>query len=200
MSRGGFTLIEVVAGLVAAGLVLAAGYAALTGVLDLRERAAQQVELASRAAAVRRVITQWLADAYLVPGGDGASAFVGIDRERAGVADDELSFLTNSAWPFLPGMARVRLFIDRDGATPERGLVAELSAWSTAEGRRLELVPGAVGLDARYLFDGGGRLGWLPSWFSSVELPAAAELRIVAGSEEELPALFRLPVLVLIGG
>ena len=200
MSRRGFTLIEVAIALVAGGLVLTAGYAALGAIIDLRERAAAHAAPAERAAAVRRSLAHWLAGARVHPDDETVPAFLGLDRQRAGVPDDELRFLTTSAAPFYAGTAHVRLFIDRDDETPERGLVAEIAAWGSPAARRIEIAPAATGLDASYFFDTGRGRRWLPAWISSVQLPLAVELRIVAGPQSDLPVLLQLPILVPIGG
>lgn len=187
---------EVTAALTIAVLAGTAGAAALGHILDITGRAQAESDEIGRAAAARRTMIAWLSGAHLIEDYPDA-AFRGLDREAAGNSDDEVVFLTTSAAPFNSGTSLVRLAIDRDRSTPERGLVAELVRLGEAEGRRIEIAPHATGLDVRYLLDGENR--WLPGWISTVRLPTAIEVTIL-GHTDSLPALLSYPLLVVVGG
>ncbi|MFW5947893.1 MAG: prepilin-type N-terminal cleavage/methylation domain-containing protein [Gemmatimonadota bacterium] len=196
-ARPGMTLLELLIGLVVVGAALAAGYGALASVADHRERAVRTMERAAREALVRRTLVEWLRGARLTVD-NGGPPFAGMDAVLDGVPDDELAFLTSA--PTLAGVGDgvVRLFIDRDEETPERGLVAELSEWRGTRRERVELVPGAVSLDARYLFGVRGRR-WIPGWITSSVLPLGVELRLAAAPGDTLPRLLAQPIVVATG-
>lgn len=195
--RSGMTILELLVGLVVMGAALGAGYGAFVGVADQRERAVEAMDTASREALVRRTLVEWLRGVRL-SSEEGAAPFAGIDGIHADRPDDEIAFLTTA--PTLAGVGDgfVRLFIDRDEETAERGLVAEVGEWRGARIERIELVPEAVALDVRYLFGFRNRT-WLPSWISSSVLPLGVELRLDGVPDAPLPRLLRHPILVATG-
>lgn len=197
MARAGMTLVELLVGLVVVGAALGSGYGAFAGVADQRERAVRSMDAAAREAIVRRTLVEWLRGARLTAE-DGGPPFAGMDGVHGDLPNDELAFLTTA--PTLAGVGDgfVRLFIDRDEETPERGLVSEVSEWRGTRVERVELVPGAVALEARYLFGFRGRR-WLPSWISSSVLPLGVELTLTAAADDSLPRLLRQPILVATG-
>ena len=200
MRRAGVTLIELVVSLTVIGLVSAAGYAALGWMAEARRGAAESTDAVARAAAVRRSLGDWLGGARLTIEEDGVE-FRGVDGERDGAADDELTFLTTAGTPLGEGETMVRLFVDRDERTPERGVVAELTDRRRGDRRRvMEVEPGATQLEVRYLTGVGGSRRWVPSWISTTVLPAGVEVRIGAEQEDGLPSLLRLPLLVPLSG
>lgn len=192
--RRGMTLVELMVGLVITSLMLAGGYAALTSVVDHRAHATRAMDEVAHAASVRRSLAGWLGGAMLRPDGTGPE-FRGLDGIDGGDGDDELAFLAGTSQG--PGWdeSAVRLYIDRDPGTPERGLVAEVGSPRAGARERVELVPGASGLEVRYLSALSREPVWLPSWISTTVLPRAVELR-VGGAPDSIPPLLRLPVLV----
>lgn len=192
------TLLELVVGLTVTGVTLSAGYSAFTSMVDHRTRAAAQIEGTARAAEGRRALAEWLENARLVIDQDGP-AFRGLDGVYQGLPDDDLSFLT-SGGPAGSGEIVVRLYIDRDSLTPERGLTAELSGWRNSRAELVQIEPRAAGLDYRYSTRVLGQTEWLPSWISSTVLPSAVELRILPAPGDTLPALLQLPIVVPLGG
>lgn len=188
----GFTLVEVLAALAIGGIVAAAVVAGVRTLTTWSSEARTRAREANRAAAIRRQIEGWLAG-IAPPAGREARDLRFRDRSTAaGEADDVLGWATLAESPFASGRVRVRISVDRDSATAERGLVAELSGGDRPGVRRVELVPGASGLDARFLPPGPGA-SWAGSWSSTRQLPRAVELRLEGDS---LPALLRAPVVV----
>ncbi len=192
--RRGMTLVELLVGLVITSLMLAGGYAALASVVDHRARVTRELDEVAHAASVRRSLAGWLAGAMLRADGTGPE-FRGLDGADAGTDDDELAFLAGTHLGPEWDESAVRLFIDRDDETPERGLVAEVGSPRDSRRERVVLVPGASGLEVRYLSALSRDPVWLPSWISTTVLPRAVELR-VAGPADSIPPLLRLPVLV----
>lgn len=198
MNRRGMTLIELLVGLVVGSAAIAGGYGALAVVLDQRDRAETAVAGTVRAAAQRRTLAAWLAGARLTVEDRGIQVR-GLDGYFEDRADDELTFLTTAPTPASDGETIVRLYLDRDSLTAERGLVAELSAVGSLAVERAEIESAAGGLELRYLTSMLGQAEWLPSWISSTVLPLAIELTLLPAPGDSLPSLLRLPVRVPIG-
>lgn len=203
MNRPGFTMVEVLVALVAAGLLAATAHRGLAILADLETRAAASRERVLRAAAVRLQLTSWLRAAYVrteSDGGSDAPPFEGQDRfAQDGKPDDVVAFVTLAPGPFHGGVARVRLGIDHDPATSMTGLVARVSQERASAGptAELALVPDATGLNARYRFDRGSGAEWFDGWLSTVQLPEAIELQVLGDS---VPAMLRIPIVLPLGG
>lgn len=194
-SRSGMTLIELLVALTVTGLVLGAGYAAFSAIADRKQVIEESTEDAVRAASVRATLADWLAGARLDIQSD-QEIFRGLDGVSDDQPDDQLTFLTAASTPIGERETVVRLLIDRDDATPERGLVAELSDRRRITLRRLELLPGVSSLDLHYLSGMLGDRRWLPSWISSSVMPVGIQATVGAAPPDTLPPLFRLPIVV----
>lgn len=208
MRRRGLTAIELVVALAVTGLAAASGAAALALLVDRRDAlregpggsaGAAARDSTLRAAAVRRTLVAWLEGAHgaLSPFRGGAIAtFQLLDRTSHGRADDELLFSTTAGTPLGDGEALVRLYVDTDDRTPERGLVAEIVSWPGGPAMRVELDPAVAELDVRCLTDLAGARRWMPTFMSSQVVPAGVELRLRAARGEKLHPLLALPILV----
>jgi prepilin-type N-terminal cleavage/methylation domain-containing protein len=196
-ARSGFTLVEVIVGLTVASLALLAGMGALGFVAD-RSRHAEDAMLVTVGGATQRaLLVDWLTGArYRAPTGE---QFEGLPDDRGGELMDVLMFPTTARTPIDAPMSVVILFVDVDPATPERGLVAELTGIVTAEPRRLELVPQAARMRIRYLPDGAGAQ-WETSWVSRTALPRLVELSLEPAAGDSLPLLLRYPIRVSLAG
>jgi prepilin-type N-terminal cleavage/methylation domain-containing protein len=194
MNRG-FTLMEVLIGLTVAALALTAGFATLGFITDTDEPVDVASALALRGATTRNLLTGWLDEARYRTGRRGVT-FQGLDDEVYGTDADEIIFPTTARTPLGVGTTAVRLFIDSDASTPERGLVAELRELPTDEPRLVELVPEAGSLVIRYLLPVEGTTGqWVDGWISN-RLPQAIELTLGPTRYDTLPPLLRYPLLV----
>jgi len=193
--RQGMTLLELIVGLTVTGLALTAGFGALGMVGDRRARLEASMNAVARAATLRADIAAWLGDARLVAD-EGGPNFRGLDGARGRMPDDDLTFLTTAPTPLGTGETIVRLYVDRDSTTRERGLTAAFAEWRGLGLARLELDTSVAGLDVRYLSGVLGRRAWLPSWISSTLLPAGVELRLIAAPTDSLEPLLRMPILV----
>jgi prepilin-type N-terminal cleavage/methylation domain-containing protein len=191
----GFTLIELIVSLTITGAVLSAGFAGFGAILDRRDLSASILDEVSRSAGERELLRSWI-EAARVPL-QGEPAFAGLDAVYGKLPDDGLTFLTAAATDLEGVTTVVRLAVDRDERTAERGLVAHLTSWPTGVRRTLEIDPRVIGLELRYYSVPLGDRGWLPSWVSSTILPSGVEIRFLGDS---LPPLLRLPLLVPIGG
>jgi len=189
------TLLELVVGLTVTGLVLTAGFGAL-GVLGDRRQAVERAATAeARVAAERQALVDWLASAQLVAD-EGGLEFRGLDGVRDGMPDDQITLLTTALTPLGQGDFLIRLYVDRDSATPEHGLTAAFAEWRGTAMARVEIDPHVAGLDLRYRSAPLGRQDRFPSWVSSTLLPAGVEIRLSPAPGDSLPPLLRLPILV----
>ncbi len=193
------TLIELLVGLSITAMIASASYVVVASVIEQGRRGDAAMRSLLREAGVRHMLLDWLAGARLVLE-EGGPTFRALDGVHEGAPDDELTFFTTARTPLADGDVVVRLFIDRDQRTPERGLTVEFSEWRGGLSQRLELVPDAVGLDARYLSGAVGARQWLAGWVSSSLLPIGAELVLTAASADALPELLRIPVVVAFEG
>ena len=200
MRRSGMTVVELIVGLTVTGLAVGAGYSALSTLTDHRGRARDAVSSTARAAAVRRTLVSWLEGAYVVSD-EQSPPFQLVDHVSRGRADDEVIFLTSALTPLGAGDVVVRLFIDRDERTPERGLAAEFVERYGAETARLELDSSVVSLDIRCFSEVLGKREWMRTWLSSATIPQGVELRFAASASDRLAPLLRVPVTVaMVGG
>ncbi len=197
-SRAGFTLVEVLVGMTVAALALGAGFAALSFVGDRSRDAEISAKTALEGAVAREMLVDWLSGA-LFRASNRAGEFQGLDAEENGLDSDELYLPTTAMTPLHASTTVVRLFIDVNDTTPERGLVAELTERTQDEPMRVELVPQAARLDLAFLPDVPDAEEWLPSWVGQGGLPRAVELRLTAASGDSLPPLLRLPIRVALG-
>jgi prepilin-type N-terminal cleavage/methylation domain-containing protein len=193
-ARAGMTLIEVVVAIGLASIVMTIGYAGFNAVMWQQERLTHSSHDA-RAALVRRTLAEWLNGAVLIPGSHSA-AFRGVDGQHEGRDVDQIQFTTSATTPAASRNTVVRLYIDEDTATNERGLVVELREYATSKMQRLELEPHAMSLDARFASRLLPQRDWLPSWISSSVLPDRVEIRIDGDS---VHPLIKLPFLVTLG-
>jgi prepilin-type N-terminal cleavage/methylation domain-containing protein len=197
--RRGFTLLELVVALTIAGIAVSAGYAVLAILADRRDRITGETESLARASAVRGSLLEWLGSARVDPMRLTAS-FQGIDRERDGVPDDELTFLTAAATPLGAARTLVRIAVARDSADQPSGLFAEFRDWDGTRAQRLLLDSTVAAMDLRFntrLIAGDHAPS---SWSSGSLLPASVELRLTARDGRVLPPLLTLPLFAAIEG
>jgi prepilin-type N-terminal cleavage/methylation domain-containing protein len=195
--RRGLTLIELLVALSITGLVMASGYGALSVMIDHRGRVMTATDAVAGAAAKRRMLEGWLRGARLNIYGDATfEGLHGVDEDRP---DDALTFLTNASTPLGTGETLVRVYIDRDDKTPERGLTVALTDRKGGATRRIEVDPRATALDIRYLSGVFGKRAWLESWVSTTVLPSAVRLTVSSEEPDSLPSLLRPAIVVPLG-
>lgn len=198
--RAGFTLLEVMVGLTVAGLALGSGMAALGFVGERAATAEAAVAVALDGATSRQLLVDWLAGARL-RATNGVDTFQGLDVEYEGLPDDILLFPSTAETHLRTGESIVRLYIDRNEETPERGLVVELTIQRGRPSRVVELVPDAAGLQLRYLPESNGSVPqeWSDQWLSRNQLPRGLELTIVPEPGAQLHPLLLYPIRVALG-
>jgi len=144
-ARSGLTLMELVIALAITGMMAAAGASTFSSVIDHRRVLREASVSTERAAALRETIESWI-DAGTVQiqqgggprgltrgaatrgataGGSGSNAMNAAAVSAAQAAGDEISFTTTALNPSLLPNVRIRLYVDADNNTPERGLAIE---------------------------------------------------------------------------
>lgn len=138
--RRGMTLMELVIGLAITGMMATAGAAAFGSIIDHRKVVRDASIDTERAAALRETIRDWVAggNIYFQAGGGPRGLNRGARAQSAPAsgnsianvsaaqaAGDELSFTTSALNPSLLGTVRMRLYVDADANTPEKGLTVE---------------------------------------------------------------------------
>jgi prepilin-type N-terminal cleavage/methylation domain-containing protein len=199
LARSGFTLLELVVALTIGGLAVTAGYEVFATLTGQQARIDRSYAELRQVASVRRTIASWLAGAHLLFEA-GEPQFRGLDGAYQGMPDDELTLLTTADTPLGRGETVIRLYVDRDERSPERGLVAAFAEWHGTRLARLELAPEVQGFDLEYVSSVLGERPSLPSWISSTVLPAAVLVHFLPAPGDTLPPLLAFPILVSLGG
>ncbi len=196
--RAGFTLFEVLVSLLLTGTVAALGAATFGTLLDRRADVLRSSAATERAAAVRALLTEWIADAEVVQAGgvrlvfEGRAAILrdtGVTEARS--TGDEVRVLSRAHTPIGSPQVRVRLFVDGDPDTPERGLTVEFAETPTSPIVRRELDATIRALTVEY-FDRDTRR-WVPPRDVPAIRAAAVRLRFPALDESAAP-LWHLPL------
>lgn len=189
----GFTLIEVVVGLAVGGIVMLIGFGALNTVQDRSEHVASSGDRAVEGAAARAAIVNWVSSAML-QSSELSIGFAGSDARELGLPADELTFPTRAETPRRAPVTGIRLFIDFDPLTRERGLVAEFTGMLGETPTPMEIAPEATNLLIRYLPVSDTDVEWTESWSAQGQLPRAVEITLLDNPAEPLPALLKMPI------
>ncbi|MBM4194519.1 MAG: prepilin-type N-terminal cleavage/methylation domain-containing protein [Gemmatimonadetes bacterium] len=222
--RRGMTLLEVVIALTILALLAGGGAAAFVTLIERQETIRTASNEVERAAALRETVRQWILQGEPlistggVPGGRGGAgaAAAGGGRQLASVAPggraaaatvqgvtaaastgQEVTVLTNAPNPLLANNVRIRIFVDADDATPERGLTIEYQATTQTPLMRRELEPAVGDLLVEYYDSRTNR--WYPSTEAATIDPIALRLTMVSAEGATLARLLRVPILLVFG-
>jgi hypothetical protein len=134
------TLMELVIGLAITGMMAAAGAGAFASIIDHRKTIRESSAATERGSALRETIRSWIIAGTIqiqIGGGPrgltrgigtaaptrGAMSTAAVSAAQA--SGDEITFTTQAVNPSLLANVRMRLYIDADANTPERGLSIE---------------------------------------------------------------------------
>jgi hypothetical protein len=218
------TLVELVIGIAITAMMAAAGAAAFNTIIERRETISRASTATERAAALRETIRQWIVEGTLnVQRGSGprglssaagrgsagtlgrlmSSSPFGTSAAAAGVTaatstGQELTVTTTAPNPLMAPQVRLRLFVDADGATPERGLTIEYQSITANTPLRRRQLDSLVG-DIRVEFlDQRTRL-WYESTQAAAITPIAVRVTLLPLENDTLPRLLTLPIVVRSG-
>lgn len=192
--RAGMTLIEVTVALTLVAVAVTGGYQLYEIAQRVTERVDASLTALSAESAVRAAITSWLRHPVMGTDGDGLHGF---DQSWQGVDDDRLQLSVRSPVPGVTGVARLELFVDRDPATPEEGLVAALASRSGGRPLTIVLLPAVGRLDLR--FRAPGVEEELSSWQSVSLAPRSIVVDLGPRPGLRLPPLLSRPWIVTVG-
>jgi len=212
--RSGMTLMELVIGLAITGMMAAAGAGAFSSIIDHRRIIHDASAATERAAALREMLHSWLVAGTVqiqqgggprgltrgIAAGVGAQSRAGNNTASVSTAQaigDEVSFTTTALNPSLLAAVRIRLYIDGDANTPEKGLTIEYQPNLQMPLVRKMLDSTIDTLKVEFLDTRTGR------WFRSTEAatirPRAFRLTLVGGEHGQLPPILTLPMIFPIG-
>jgi len=200
--RAGMTFMELLVGLTLTGVMAAAGVAAFGSIIDHRRVIKESTVAMERAAALRELLGVWIGSGtpLIQQGGvprigGRASSVTAVSQTISAAASsgDELSFVTTALTPALTPSIRMRLFIDEDDGTPERGLTIEYQASNQSPLVRRELEPSIGALKVEYLDQRTNR--WRPASEAAAIQPIALRLALFPPEHGELPPMLQVPLI-----
>ena len=216
-ARRGVTLMELIVALVITGFMAAVGTATFGSIIDSRRIVRESTSDTERAAALRESLRQWLVPANVqiqqgtAPRGNNTAARTssitastktanGAEGVTAAATNgDEVIFTTTAPNPANAPNARMRLFVDADGATPEHGLTLEYQVTQQSPLQRRQLDSLVQSITVEFLDQRTGR------WFSSAEAstlrnPKAIRITFTPTDGAKVPPLSQLPLIFLLNG
>jgi hypothetical protein len=134
------TLMELVIGLAITGMMAAAGAGAFASIIDHRRTIRNASAATERGSALRETIRSWIVagQVQVQIGGGPRGLTRGVAAARpsttssstgavsaAQASGDEITFTTQAVNPSMLPNLRMRLYIDADATTPEKGLCVE---------------------------------------------------------------------------
>ena len=215
-ARRGMTLMELVIGLAITGMMATAGAVAFGSIIDHRRVVRTASVTTERAAALRDMLRGWInAGSIQIQQGGGPrgltrGAPVNTGRGGAGVrgmntiatvsaaqaSGDELTFTTSELNPSLLPNVRIRLYVDGDANTPEKGLTIEYQPNLQMPLVRKMLDSTIDTLRVEFLDRRTNR--WIGASQSATITPRAVRLTLLS-SLATLPPILELPMIFPMG-
>ena len=215
-ARRGMTLMELVIGLAITGMMASAGAVAFGAIIDHRRVIREASVETERSAALRDMIRGWIlaGNVQIQQGGGprglnrGVGAAAGAGPGRGGTmsmqavsaavaSGDEITFTTSDVNPsFLPNV-RIRLYVDGDDNTPEKGLTIEYQPNAQQPLVRRMLDSAIDTLHVDFLDRRTNR--WIESTQGATIQPMATRLTFASGVAK-LPPILRIPMIFPMAG
>ena len=215
-ARRGMTLMELVIGLAITGMMASAGAVAFGSIIDHRRVIREASVETERSAALRDMIRGWIlaGNIQIQQGGGprglnrglGVAAGTGLARggtmsmqavSAAVASGDEITFTTSDVNPsFLPNV-RIRLYVDADDNTPEKGLTIEYQPNAQQPLVRRMLDSTIDTLHVEFLDRRTNR--WIESTQGATIQPMATRLTLASGVAK-LPPILQIPMIFPMAG
>lgn len=209
--RSGTTLLELAVALTITAALGAIGAAAFRQVIAQRDLVREATVSTERAAAVRALLRGWVQSGDVEPPSMTRSINgMTIMHRREPVLDartralavtparptgDELYLSTWAAELPTHSYARIRLFVDDDPDTPERGLTMEYRSSSEDPWFRRQLDPAIIAMTVEYLDEQRAR--WTSATAARNTRPVAVRIMFTHASDDT--RLWRLPLTFPVG-
>ncbi len=216
------TLIELVIGIVITGAMASIGAATFGNLIDHRAVIMDATVESERVAALRNMLRTWIESGTIVQQLQDATVMfsrggdVTIHTQRsprsgtmAGVSDgsttgvtaavstgEELRFQTNALPDAASNNVSVRLFVDGDSNTPERGLTIEYQRTNQAPLQRRMLDSTITGMMVEYL--DAATLRWVPASQPRSFSRVAVRVFFTMDESRPQPRLLQLPLLFVL--
>jgi type II secretory pathway pseudopilin PulG len=211
------TLMELVIALVITGLMATAGAVAFGSIIDHRKVIRTATVSTERAASLRDMIRSWIVAGTIqiqqgggprgLRGGGAGAAAGGAAASRgmssltavtaAQAGGDELAFTTTALNPSLLPNVRIRLYVDADNSTPEKGLTIEYQPNLQMPMVRKMLDSTIDTLRVEFLDRRTNK--WFPASQAATVTPMAARVTLLSGVTTLHPIL-GLPMIFPIAG
>jgi len=215
--RRGMTLMELVIGLAITGMMAAAGAGAFSSIIAHRRIIRDASVDIERAAAFREMLETWInAGTVQIQRGGGPRGLTrgvgaalptgvrgGITSNTAAVSaataiGDEITFTTTALNPAFTANARIRLYIDGDDNTPERGLTMEYQPNLQQPLVRRMLDSTIDTLKVEYLDSRTDK--WIrASEAATIATQTAVRVTLLPGEKHAIPAILQVPMIFMIG-
>jgi prepilin-type N-terminal cleavage/methylation domain-containing protein len=217
-ARRGMTLMELVIGLAITGMMATAGAFAFESIIDHRRVIREASVDTERSAALRDMIRGWIlaGNIQIQQGGGprglnrgvGAAAGAALGGGRGGMntvqsvssamaSGDEVTFTTSDVNPsFLPNV-RIRLYVDADDNTPEKGLTIEYQPNAQQPLVRRMLDSTIDTLHVEFLDRRTNR--WIQATQGAAIQPMATRLTFASGVAK-LPPILQIPMIFPMAG
>jgi prepilin-type N-terminal cleavage/methylation domain-containing protein len=208
-ARRGMTLMELVVAIALTGMMAAAGAATFASIIDHRRVIKESTVATERAAALREMIRTWIVSSSIqIQQGGGPRGFSSTMRTSpsanstgaitaALAAGDEVTFTTSAMTPTPSSNTRVRLFVDGDPNTPEKGLTIEYQGPNLAPLKRKQLDSAIGVLSIEYLDNRTGR--WIAATQVATIQPIAMRFAFAAAEGDSIPRLLTVPFIFRMG-
>jgi len=211
------TLMELVIGLAITGMMAAAGAGAFSSIIAHRRIIRDASIDTERAAAFREMLETWInagtiqiqrggGPRGLTRGlgtaapttGRGAAASNTAAVSAAAAIGDELTFTTSALNPALTANVRIRLYVDGDDNTPERGLTMEYQPNLQQPLVRRMLDSTIDTLKVEYLDPRTDK--WIrASEAATIATQTAVRVTLLPGDKHQIPAILQVPMIFMIG-
>jgi type II secretory pathway pseudopilin PulG len=211
------TLMELVIGLAITGMMAAAGAGAFSSIIAHRRIIRDASVDTERAAAFREMLETWInAGTVQIQRGGGPRGLTrgvgaalptggrgGITSNTAAVSaataiGDEITFTTTALNPAFTANARIRLYIDGDDNTPERGLTMEYQPNLQQPLVRRMLDSTIDTLKVEYLDPRTDK--WVrASEAATIATQTAVRVTLLPGEKHTIPAILQVPMIFMIG-
>jgi type II secretory pathway pseudopilin PulG len=212
-ARTGMTLMELVIGLAITGMMAAAGAGAFGSIIDHRRIIRESTVSTERAAALRQMIESWINEGtiQIQRGGGPRGLTRGVGAQAptttqtsstaavsaAQAIGDELTVMTTALNPSLLGAVRIRLYVDGDNNTPEKGLSIEYQPNTQTPLMRKMIDSTIDSLRVEFLDTRTNR--WFAASEAATITPRAARLTLVPNPHAPPQPLLGVPMIFIIG-
>lgn len=210
--RTGMTLMELMVALVILALAATAGGETFASLIDHRRIVRDANVATERASSLRGMIRGWLAAGTVQIQRGGVpqlgrnagpvttatpSSMNATATTAAQASGDELTFTTSAASPAMQPNVRIRLYIDADPSTPEKGLSIEFQPSNAAPLQRRMLDSSVDSMMVEFLDTRTNR--WYESTQAATIQPRAVRVTLLGAGGKQLPKLLHVPIVLPMG-